>query len=161
MEIKRLVYRNLLLKIVKITKKQPLILDASVVVKWFSVDNEQDYDKALFILELIKNGEIWLIIPDLLLYELSNALLKGKNFDIESLNVAVKTILALEVEIFNAQLPLLEKANEIAATYSLTVYDALYAALAVIKQCQLITANPKCFNKLRGEYVVNLADVEF
>ena len=150
----------MLLKIVKIIKKQPIVLDASVVVKWFSTDNEQDYDKASFILQLIKNGDMELIIPDLLLYELSNALLKSKNFDIQSLNSAVKTILDLEVEIFNAQLPLLEKTNEMAATYSLTIYDALYAALAVIKQCKLITANPKCFNKIRKEYVVNLADVE-
>ena len=85
----------MLLKIVKIIKKQPIVLDASVVVKWFSTDNEQDYDKASFILQLIKNGDIELIIPDLLLYELGNALLKSKNFDIESLNSAVKIILDL------------------------------------------------------------------
>lgn len=154
-------YRNLLYKIVKITKRQPLILDASVVVKWFSPDNEPDYDKASYILQLIKNGKIGLIVPDLLLYELSNALLKSKNFDVESLNSAVKTILALEVEIFNAQLPLLEKAHEIAVTYTVTIYDALYAALAVMKQNLLITANPRCFNKIKEEYIVNLADVEF
>lgn len=49
-----------------------VVLDASVVVKWFS---EEDYTgKALDIRERITARGERAIVPDLLLYELSNAL---------------------------------------------------------------------------------------
>ena len=49
-----------------------IILDASVVVKWFS---EEEYtEKALEIRERIMRGEERVVVPDLLLYEQANAL---------------------------------------------------------------------------------------
>ncbi len=49
-----------------------IVLDASVVVKCFS---EEEYTKeALEIRERVRRGEENAIVPDLLLYELSNAL---------------------------------------------------------------------------------------
>ena len=58
-----------------------IILDASVVVKWFS---EEEYtDKALEIRERIRMGEERVIVPDLLLYELANALKYNPSFNCE------------------------------------------------------------------------------
>jgi len=48
-----------------------IILDTSVVVKWFS---EEEYtDKALVIREKIRIGEERVVVPDLLLYELASS----------------------------------------------------------------------------------------
>ena len=47
-----------------------IILDASVIVKWFS--EEEHTEKALEIREKVRRGEERVIVPDLLLYELSN-----------------------------------------------------------------------------------------
>ncbi len=56
-----------------------IILDASVVVKWFL---EEEYtDKALEIRERLRMGEEKVVVPDLLLYELANALKNNPNFD--------------------------------------------------------------------------------
>ena len=56
-----------------------IILDASVVVKWFS---EEEYiDNALEIREKIRMGEERVVVPDLLLYELANALKYNPRFD--------------------------------------------------------------------------------
>jgi len=49
-----------------------IVLDASVAVKWFS---EEEYtEKALELRERIRVGKERVIVPDLLLYELANAL---------------------------------------------------------------------------------------
>jgi len=58
-----------------------IILDASVIVKWFS---EEEYtDKALEIRERIRMEEERVIVPDLLLYELANALKYNPSFESE------------------------------------------------------------------------------
>ena len=50
------------------------VIDASVVIKWFSESNEDDLIKA----ELLRNDyldrKIYLIAPDILISEISNAL---------------------------------------------------------------------------------------
>jgi predicted nucleic acid-binding protein len=71
-----------------------IILDASVVVKWFS---EEEYtEKALEIRERIRMGEERVIVPDLLLYELANALKYNPSFDVNDVSDALTSILSNE-----------------------------------------------------------------
>lgn len=135
-------------------------MDASVIVKWFSQDNESDYDKTRELIMAFSNGSLNLFVPDLLLYELSNALLKGKKFDYKKIKSALKYIHSLQIEIFSANLNLLNKAIQIAFDYDLTIYDAIYVSLAQLKNCPFITANPRCFKKIKEDYVINLSDIE-
>jgi len=48
------------------------VLDASVLIKWFS--NEEYTDRALKLRDDFLQGYTELVVPDLLLYEVSNAL---------------------------------------------------------------------------------------
>jgi len=48
------------------------VLDASVVLKWFV--NEEDSDKAVRLRKQYYLGEREIVVPDLLLFEVSNAL---------------------------------------------------------------------------------------
>ena len=145
----------------KIIDYHRCVLDASIVIKWFAKDQEVDRQKAKEFLKLSKNGKLAIIIPDLLLYEFGNALLKGKSLPLVEFQSALKDLFDLEIEIIPVSLSLLDKAYQIGIEYNLTVYDAVYVATAEIKNCPLITANPKCFSKVKKNFVFNLADLEF
>ncbi|MFH1713246.1 MAG: type II toxin-antitoxin system VapC family toxin [Candidatus Jacksonbacteria bacterium] len=145
----------------KIIKQQPYILDASVAVKWFAGAGEEHLDKALALFNLVVARKITFLAPELLVYELSNALWKGKNFNNRQLNEAMKAFYALSVELFSANMILLQKAHQIAVDYNITVYDATYAALAELKECSLITANPKCFKRVKKNFIIVLDEVSF
>jgi predicted nucleic acid-binding protein len=68
-----------------------IVLDASVVIKWFS---EEEYtEKALELRERIRYGEEQVIAPDLLLYELANALKHIPHFEVQDVCDALTSIL--------------------------------------------------------------------
>lgn len=73
------------------------VLDASVVIKWFS---EEEYtDKAVKLREDFFRGELELAVPDLLLYEVSNALRYNPDFDENDVVEAVDSLFDIEISI--------------------------------------------------------------
>ncbi len=67
------------------------VLDASVVIKWFS---EEEYtDIAVKLRDHFFKGYNELVVPDLLLYEVSNALRYNPNFDETDVVDAVNSLL--------------------------------------------------------------------
>ncbi len=54
------------------SEKIGCVLDSSVIIKWFS--EEEETKKALELREKYINGEIVIAVPDLLVYEIANAL---------------------------------------------------------------------------------------
>ncbi|PSG98536.1 MAG: hypothetical protein BRC29_00225 [Nanohaloarchaea archaeon SW_7_43_1] len=72
-------------------EKEIVVLDASVVVKWFS---EEDLtDKSLEIREMYLEDEIDIVLPDLILTELVNALRYSSEFDSEDVKTAIQIYL--------------------------------------------------------------------
>lgn len=53
-------------------KRTLKVLDASVILKWFL--KEEDSEKAIDLKTEIIQGNLLVILPDLILYEISNAL---------------------------------------------------------------------------------------
>jgi len=51
-----------------------VVLDTSVIVKWFFKDDEKNIKKADFILKQYLNNEIKIIIPGISAFELANVL---------------------------------------------------------------------------------------
>lgn len=73
------------------------VLDASVVIKWFS---EEEYtDKAVKLRDDFFKGENELVVPDLLLYEVSNALRYNPNFDETDVVEAVGSLFDMGISI--------------------------------------------------------------
>jgi predicted nucleic acid-binding protein len=65
-------------------KTRPRVLDTSVVVKWFSSADEKDLEKSLMLRqEHIDNPGLF-VIPDLLYYELANALRYNPRFSLNT-----------------------------------------------------------------------------
>lgn len=119
------------------------ILDSSVIIKWFSHKNEKYVEKALVILNLLKEGRVKIFIPELSFYEISNSLRFNNNFTSDDVSKIVKVIFDLELSILFLNREVIEKALEFAYKEKITVYDAVFIALSYILKIPLITANPK------------------
>lgn len=125
-----------------------IILDASVVIKWFS--EEEFTDKALEIRERIRMGEERVIVPDLLLYELANALKYNPSFDANDIGDALASIFDMDMDIVTPILDTLNSAVTLAFEHNLTVYDAFYVALAKETELTFITADRRLCERVRG-----------
>jgi len=126
------------------------VLDSSVVLKWF-VD-EVDSGLAIHLRDEYVEGLREIIIPDLLLYEISNALRYNTNFTTKEIKESIDSIIDLEIEIVTPTKYLIHRSIEIARTDNITCYDAVFIALAVDIGDHVITADKKFHNSLSKEY---------
>ena len=125
------------------------VLDTSVIVKWFS--NEENTDIALNFRDKFINGNIKIIAPDLLLYELSNALRYNKSFNEEDVKNAIKSIIDMDIEILTPFSEAIDLSVEIAFKYNATYYDAYYIAMAQALNIDFVTADSRLFNKCKKD----------
>ena len=130
------------------------VLDASVIVKWFLYHQEADRDRALALRDLHIAGRSKIHIPRLALLEVLNAIRFSSKADEEAGEVALEALQDLHLEIKPGDVDVLRKANAIAWAYKITIYDALYVALAEQVGYPLITADEKMINKLKGHSIV-------
>ncbi len=127
-----------------------LVLDASVVVKWFLP--EQGADAALRLLRRIRQGEFVAAAPELLSVEVGNTLWKRITRGQLAPEDALKILAALRASPLqiHSLSPVLTSALEIAVTTRCTVYDASYIALALQLDGALVTADAKLKAQLQG-----------
>ena len=130
------------------------VLDASVIVKWFLHHQEADRDRALALRDLHISGRSKIYIPRLALLEVLNAIRFSAKADEEDGDTAIETLQDLHLEINTGDINVLRKTNAIAWAYKITIYDALYVALAEQIGYPLITADEKMMNKLKGHSIV-------
>lgn len=135
-----------------------LILDASVAVKWFTMEPLRD--KALIIRDKYVNGELDLEAPSLLYCEVANALRYNPRFGIEEVRSAVRALEDLAITIYDFKGELASRAVELAYRFGITVYDAAYVALAAIRNATLYTADKEVVVKVSSENVKHLSEVK-
>ncbi len=132
------------------------VLDASVVIKWFS---EEEYtDRALKLREDFSKGEIELVVPDLMLYEVSNALRYNSDFDETDVAEAVGTLFDIGISIIVPNREVINSALNLAYEYKITIYDAYYVALAKEIDFILVTADRKLYLKIKDLKFVKYID---
>lgn len=138
------------------------VVDASVLVKWFLYQQEADRDRALALRELHISGRSTLFIPQLALLEVLNAVRFSPKAKEEDGEMALEALQDLHLEAKSPEPDLLRKANAIAWAYDVTIYDALYVALAEQVGYPLITADEAMIRKLTGHSIVlPLRELEF
>jgi len=136
------------------------VVDASVLVKWFM--EEEDRDRALSLRELHTSGRSCLVVSELTFLEILNALRYAPRANEEDGAEALHVLENLHLQVKLADFDLFRKANTIAWAYKITIYDALYVALAEQLGYPLITSDEAMVNKLKGHsIVVPLRDCEF
>ena len=127
-----------------------VVIDASVVLKWY-LDDEELGTKAINILTHYVSGDINIIAPSLLEYEVMNGLKiaqKRGRIDKKSLQSGIEGFFNLEIKLYNAS-HFSAKALEIINSSNISLYDASYLALAENEKSPFVTADKVLYNKVR------------
>jgi predicted nucleic acid-binding protein len=134
-----------------------VVPDASVLLKWaFNSPDETDRDKALKLLYTWLDGRVEIVLPRLWIFEVSNVLmLKNPAQSLEIMNIFIGYNF-MECE---TTLELCRETFKLMERYDVTFYDAVYHAVAMLKDGILLTADEVYCKKVSGmTNVVGLAD---
>ncbi|GAI78792.1 unnamed protein product [marine sediment metagenome] len=134
------------------------ILDSSVIFKWFSYENEENVDKALSILDMYRENKLEIIIPELVIYEVSNALRFNNNFSSIETRKIISTLINLELNVIGLNSKVMDSAIKIAYEENITIYDAVFISLSKIMKVPLISANPRHHKVLKRGSIIPLED---
>jgi len=116
-----------------------VVLDSSVVVKWFSTEIKTD--EALKLRDSYVQGSLKLSVSEVLIAEVGNALRYKPDYDKEKLRKALSSLLGLHLSIIHLTENIVTRTVEIAYEGKVTFYDALPVALAEHKKAICITAD--------------------
>ena len=135
------------------------VLDTSVVIKWFSEYDEDDLDKALALRQGVFEGVYSVIVPDLMLYELANALKYNPRLNAHEAALAVQSVLDMGFDVRMVEASVLERSIDIAFKFKVTVYDAYFLALAQMETGPLVTADYKLADRVKGfKHIMKLSE---
>ena len=130
-----------------------VVVDASVAIKWFLPERHDD--AALRLLR----AEHRLVAPDLLFPEVGNVLWKRvrrREATVQEAGAVLDALRVVPLEVQASQ-PMMPVAFEIACATGRTVDDSLYLALAVLRECPMVTADRKLYQALeRGRFAHHL-----
>lgn len=130
----------------------PLIIDASVAIKWFL---PEPYSTNA--IRLITAG-YELLAPDLIFSECGNVL--WKKWLRSELEPAVIPAILGDLGRMNLHIvptsTLVDEAARIAVTYRRSFYDSAYLAVAVMSNGRMVTGDEKLCNALRGTPIADM-----
>lgn len=132
-----------------------VVLDSSVIVKFYSQDEQKE---VISLWQKWEKGEFSIIIPEIALYELINALILGKKASSHKVLASlfnfwemVEEIVPLDQKLIERVIPLVSK--------KLAVYDASFIALAEYYDLPLVTADYKHHQKSLSQKIKFLEEI--
>jgi len=135
------------------------VVDASVVVKWFS-KFEEDSERSISLLNEHTQRRAIIVSSSLVLYEICNALRFNPNFGKEDILRAALSLLKLGFELVDFS-EVFESAIELAFSQDITIYDAAYIAVSQTHHLPLITADYRLLAKIKDlPLVIPLREIE-
>lgn len=134
-----------------------VVIDTSVAFKWFKVD-EEDYDSAKKILTSHLRQNITIITPELIYYELANAMVTKSSLTNDIIHNNMSLFEKYQIKTIPINFSFLYKVMWFSRKYAVSVYDASYAVLAEENKCDLFTADAKFVKQVNLPYVKLLAE---
>ncbi|OGK51492.1 hypothetical protein A2966_01390 [Candidatus Roizmanbacteria bacterium RIFCSPLOWO2_01_FULL_41_22] len=134
------------------------VLDTSVVIKWYNRKAEKHVNQALSILNDLKENKINIVIPSLLIVELVNVFIKGKQLKASVIQDLTTSFFSLPLIMKEPTSELISQIPAISHQYKLTAYDSLYIAQALNENCQLISGDAQGHGKVTDGTVLMLKD---
>lgn len=129
-----------------------IVVDSSVAIKWFVP--QPNSTKAREILSAYQDGGLLLLAPDLIYAEVGNIIWKLHRFqgvsevDAEAILNTFQSI----AFVITLSASLLDDAYRLAVAHQRTVYDSLYIALSLRRQCQFVSADEKLVNSVNSVF---------
>ncbi len=132
-----------------------VVLDASVVLKWFRAEGERNLEPARRLRARFEAGHLAVVAPPLLRLEIVNVAGRRWGWSEAAL---VELAVALDALGFELEDPELERVASWTAS-GLTAYDAAYVALAEARMTPLVT-DDELIVSLAGDVATALVDVQ-
>ena len=111
-----------------------VVLDASVVLKWFSAEQRGSFE-ARALRDEYEAGQLSVVAPSLLFLELLNVARRRWRWEAEAVAELSETLADLSFEVSEPELP----SVALWVSRGLTAYDAAYVALAEKRELALVT----------------------
>jgi len=145
--------------LIKEGSRNKYILDTSVIIKWYSRQNEDDLDQAMLFYQQVRENQVIIISLDLMVFELLNFFICRLKLPKDKLSKILSEIYDI-LFIINSNKALHEEAYEIANILKNTIYDSSFVALSVKLQYPLFTADNKLCKaaKANGYDVFHISD---
>jgi len=135
-----------------------LVVDASVAAKWFVP--ERDSGKAVKLRNRHIDGEITLMAPDLIVYEVANALSHHPDISDEALRENIEALFMVDLDLVPPSTELMALTADGARRHAISVHDSSYLALAEFIATNLVTADRRLYDKVGGGRVLLLDDLD-
>jgi len=126
--------------------KPRLVFDASAVAKWLLREEESEEAKELR--DLYLKGKLEILVPQQIFLELANALRYTCGLSPKDVIDATEALMALRLNVVEDE-DLLKEAIKTAFEGDITVYDALYIALARKLDSKLITYDEELLSRFK------------
>jgi predicted nucleic acid-binding protein len=128
-------------------KGRALLLDSSVVLKWFR-RSEVLCEEAVWVRQAYLKGQIRLHLTDLLFYEVANVLRCKPDLNTMIVQKAMESLFEMRLPIERLSADRLARSIEVAFKYQVTLYDATFVAIAESANLDLLTADLKLARRL-------------
>ena len=125
-----------------------VVMDASALIKWFIVEEESKECRILRDLHI--KSEIEIYTCDLALIEIANALRYIPGLTVNDVVNSIEALRLLEIKFIDSN-KIINNSIRIAYEFNLTVYDALYMALAEEINAPLITYDKELLAKFKNK----------
>jgi len=119
-----------------------IVLDASVILKWVLPD-ETDSPAALAYLNQHIEGTNPIAVPELLFYEIANALATKTSLLSADIIERFTLIVGAELESYHLNIDTFSEAIQMSKRFKISLYDSSYIALAQLLGCDMITADSR------------------
>ena len=129
-----------------------VVVDASAILKWYLLD-EAHGAQALALLQQCTAGELEILAPSLLTYELMNGLViagRRARLDQDTISLSFRGFMSLGIRFYEVSL-FADKVFQYSRLYGRSVYDSSYLALAEQEGVDMITADERLFNAVQKD----------
>lgn len=140
------------------SKKQPIVVDSSVIAKWVNTQREENISQANKILDDAKAQKVELFTSEVAKYEVGNALLVKKGLELTRAYISLGTVYNLPLHFVPETQKLAELTYKTGQDLNITYYDASFLSVAEQLGASLITDNVKHHGKSTRVRVISLKD---
>ena len=125
-----------------------IVIDTSVIVKWYSAHQEAGFERARVLLHDHARKRGQLHVPLLALYETGNALRYGSRLSVQEQLRCLTDLFALGLAVHPLTVAGATLAHEVSCLFDVSFYDACFVALAQELRLSFVTADERLCRRL-------------